>query len=576
MRPQLDGRAFPDKLIALTWDDGPDKNTLALASYLSEQHVSATFFVVREWNGDVSADPGTGKEEFETGYEYLPILGDLVQLGHRIGNHTLHHVILSQARADTVDEELKENQEWIDPYLTNELRLFRAPGGAWNAKASRATDADPYLADFVGPIRWDIDRKDWENSLSCRSSRPLAECEPGPTRSRVRADVVARRYLASIESAGHGVVLFHDRVGDVGSAYALELAQHLIPELVRRGYVFVAPVLGFVEPTPRLAADREPEAIVATSSSLLLGDLDGDGRADACLHAAGDKRCALSVELRGTEEDRRPHTVFSPSPGHGFPGPCAEGFESEDVALADVDGDRRADACATMGFGVACALNKPIDGCGPAAKWLLFSREAREDAAASGGALEARFGDLDGDGRADTCLAWSRGIRCALSNGRAFDADRLWIAPADGDDGWLLPSRAGSIVLADVDGDGRADACGRSEHGLMCARSTGRSFARAELWSAAPEMAGAARVMFGDLNGDARADVCAATIPGVVCALSTGRAFTRPSPWLTAAVSAEASRIAASVSLALGDVNGDGRDDLCGYDRTGVVCALAP
>jgi peptidoglycan/xylan/chitin deacetylase (PgdA/CDA1 family) len=135
-RAQLDGHAFPDKLLALTWDDGPDANTLALASYLSREHVSATFFVVREWSHGLSADPGSGKKEFETGYKYLPILGDVVGLGHRVGNHTLNHVLLSQARPDLLDLELKKNQENIDPFLTNELRIFRAPGGAWSAPAA--------------------------------------------------------------------------------------------------------------------------------------------------------------------------------------------------------------------------------------------------------------------------------------------------------------------------------------------------------------------------------------------------------------------------------------------------------
>src|SRR6202044_1270621 len=30
VRPQIDGRDFPDKVIALTWDDGPDTGTLTL------------------------------------------------------------------------------------------------------------------------------------------------------------------------------------------------------------------------------------------------------------------------------------------------------------------------------------------------------------------------------------------------------------------------------------------------------------------------------------------------------------------------------------------------------------------
>src|SRR5262249_31899391 len=161
--------------------------------------VSATFFVVREWIDHLSSDPGWGRGVFETGHEFLPVLADLVELGHRVGNHTQSHVLLSDASADTVDAELRENQERIDPYLASEIPLFRVPGGAWNAAAAGVVDADPLLRQLVGPIRWDVDRKDWESSVYCRSSRPAVECErAGPGgRLRTKPSVVAKRYLAS-------------------------------------------------------------------------------------------------------------------------------------------------------------------------------------------------------------------------------------------------------------------------------------------------------------------------------------------------------------------------------------------
>src|SRR6185369_11642578 len=87
-RTPIDGRAFPDKVIALTWDDGPDANTLRLARYLATQKISGTFFVVNAWNHDTSAEPGLGRDVLKTGYEHLPVLGDLTALGHRVANHT--------------------------------------------------------------------------------------------------------------------------------------------------------------------------------------------------------------------------------------------------------------------------------------------------------------------------------------------------------------------------------------------------------------------------------------------------------------------------------------------------------
>ncbi len=248
VRPAITGAGFPDRVVALTWDDGPDANTLELAGYLNSHKISATFFVVGSWVDGLSDDPGSGAGVFESGYEYLPVLGDLVGLGHRLGNHTLHHVVLRESvGATAIARELRDNQTNLDPFLVNELRLFRAPGGGWGSAASSVVEGDPSLARLVGPVGWDVDRKDWDESLHCRGPQGAFECDsggPGGT-VRMKPQVVAARYVAAVERAGHGIVLLHDRVGHVGSTYGLEIARAMIPPLEAHGYVFAAPVLRF-------------------------------------------------------------------------------------------------------------------------------------------------------------------------------------------------------------------------------------------------------------------------------------------------------------------------------------------
>ena len=65
---------------------------------------------------------------------------------------------------------------------------------------------------------------------------------------------------------------------------------------------------------------------------------------------------------------------------------------------------------------------------------------------------------------------------------------------------------------------------------------------------------------------------------GVVCALSTGRGFTKTTVWIgkdiVDAQGWQSPDVAAAIQL--GDVNGDGRADLCGRGREGIVCGLAP
>ncbi|MFT3772689.1 MAG: polysaccharide deacetylase family protein [Minicystis sp.] len=338
-RPQLDGRAFPEKVLALTWDDGPDARTLELATYLHHEGVSATFFVVGEWVDGVSSEPGEGTDVYETGHRSLPVLADLVALGHRLGNHTRSHVLLNDADATTVAAELRENQAWIDPWISNDLRIFRVPGGAWNAAASAAVDADPVTRGLVGPIRWDIDGKDWEGSLYCRSSRPAAECEPAAPghHARVKPAVIARRYLSAIEAAGRGIVLFHDRVGHVGSRYALDIAHIVIPELEARGYVFAAPILAFSPLAPRAAA---PHGVLAEGA---LADVDGDGKPDRCAPSHGGIACTPSRAGR-----RAAASTWSAG---------ADFADADAVRFGDVNGDGRADVCGRTREGIACALS---------------------------------------------------------------------------------------------------------------------------------------------------------------------------------------------------------------------------
>jgi peptidoglycan/xylan/chitin deacetylase (PgdA/CDA1 family) len=480
---QLDGRAFPDHVLALTWDDGPDANTLALAEYLRSQRVSATFFVVDDWMAGRSADPGSGRGVFATGYEHVPILADLVRLGHRVGNHTLHHVLLTDVDPRVAELELGENQRRIDPLLTNELALFRAPGGAWSAGAARAIAGDPALARLTGPIRWDVDRKDWENSLSCRSDAPAAECERSSLtgHAQVKPRVTAERYLESIESAGHGIVLLHDRVGQVGSAYALEVARALLPELETRGYVFAAPVLAF---SPLLL--RTPPGGPPPERALAFTDIDGDGRADLCAKDAHGVSCARSIELAPSADEPTPRLAFGDAapvgPGEAraleplWPAAGRELFagHGEWTAPADVDGDGRPDRCELRGEGIFCALSRG-GSFGEASRWSNGDDWGPADAIPWRSSPlywgTIRFGDLNGDGRADVCGRGPAGVVCALSTGHGFARATLWMqrGMTDGD-GWTEASvaRAASLQLADVNGDGRADLCAGSAAGVEC------------------------------------------------------------------------------------------------------------
>jgi hypothetical protein len=199
-----------------------------------------------------------------------------------------------------------------------------------------------------------------------------------------------------------------------------------------------------------------------------------------------------------------------------------------------------------------------------------------------------RFGDVDGDKDADVCGRTPAGVTCARSLGNGFDHARPWLADMSDAQGWLAPDQAMTIQLADVNGDGKADVCARGRDGIVCAISTGSAFGRLERWSKGTDFANAdgwaknvgyyGTIRFGDLNGDGRADVCGRAPDGVVCAFSTGHGFTAATYWARAGMTDADGWLAPgrAASFHLADINGDGRADLCAMAEGGVLCGLAP
>ena len=195
------------------------------------------------------------------------------------------------------------------------------------------------------------------------------------------------------------------------------------------------------------------------------------------------------------------------------------------------------------------------------------------------------FGDLDGDGLEDVCARRALGIDCALAIGDGlFGPSAPWHPNFGDDDSWGPPEHGTTIRLGDVDGDGRADLCGRGGLGIYCVRSDGTGFTDFRLWTStfsdadggtAPQTYGSLRL--GDIDGDGDADLCGHRAGGVACLRSNGTTFDAPTFWETSAWEAALGLPTdqAGWTMMLGDVDGDGADDLCERGTTGVFCAIA-
>jgi hypothetical protein len=240
----------------------------------------------------------------------------------------------------------------------------------------------------------------------------------------------------------------------------------------------------------------------------------------------------------------------------------------------DIDGDGQADVCGRGASGVWCHLSEGGSWSAKGAT-LALSDAGGWDDAANWGTL--RMGDLDGDGRADLCGRANDGVVCWKSDGAAL-ATQL-AGPAWSDDvGWGAFQYHSTMRLLDIDADGKDDLCARAAKGMVCHKSTGSAFGAqvaGPAWSDAAGM-GAARyygtLRTGDVDGDRREDLCMRTQEGMECWLSDGEGFPTQvkGPGWSDASGWGAMKYWSTIRLA--DVNGDGRADLCARAAAGLRC----
>lgn len=264
----------------------------------------------------------------------------------------------------------------------------------------------------------------------------------------------------------------------------------------------------------------------------------------------------------------------------------AQGWNSSayypSIRLADVNGDGKPDVCGRGQTGVGCSLNNGSGSFAARQQWeTSFTDGFGWNQLPYGSTF--MFADLNGDHKADVCARGISGIICEPSTGAAFGASYSATGDYTDAQGWNSPYYYPSLRLADINGDGKPDVCGRGSGGISCSLNSGTgsfgpyqqwgtNFTDANGWNQPPYTS---TIMFADINGDGKADVCGRGGGGISCFLSTGSSF--GTSYLATSDFSDSegwNNAAYYPSIRLADVNGDGKPDVCGRGATGVVCAL--
>lgn len=175
------------KLVAFTFDDGPNKYTLDIANILEEYNASATFFEV---GYNIKAHPEITKELSERGFE--------------IANHTTDHSKLTKLTEVKYLSKINDNNALFKELTGKDMPYLRPPYGSYNDKIKASAG--------VPIVTWSLDTRDWESR---------------------NKDKVIEMVINNIKEGD--IILFHDLYESTRDA-----VKELMPLLKEQGYQAVS------------------------------------------------------------------------------------------------------------------------------------------------------------------------------------------------------------------------------------------------------------------------------------------------------------------------------------------------
>lgn len=216
----------------------------------------------------------------------------------------------------------------------------------------------------------------------------------------------------------------------------------------------------------------------------MVGDMDGDGRADAVLVRRLSPRGIWVGKSRTNYLGVNGFANYT----NWLPTLDIYGEDGNLGGDLDADGDMDVIGLFTNGVPTLAALSNGTAMTTPLSVWAPIIR----------GEVATMTADLTGDDRADLVLIDNAGVRVVPANPRWHDTPAQWST---------VPFHGTKKTLAgDVDADGDADLIAVNDTDVQVMRSTGTGFAAPEVWYA-NAFTGTRATLAADVDGDGDADL---------------------------------------------------------------------
>ena len=315
----------------------------------------------------------------------------------------------------------------------------------------------------------------------------------------------------------------------------------------------------------------------------LLADVNGDSKKDI----VGFKSDGIYISLANYSgsEFNSPVLWKQVSSADGW-----VNFNTIPRDLADVNGDSKADVVAFNSDGVYVALSLG-DRFNSFSRWATnFGSSASSGSWTSFNTFPRTLGDVNGDFKADIIGFGGDGVYVSLSTGISFSPISRWLSGAFGSLGtagsWSSYNTYPRMV-ADVNGDGKADAVGFGVSGAYVSLSTGTKFSNHVIWTNQFGTAASSgswisqdnypRVL-SDIDNDGKADIIGFGQGGVFGSLSSGSSFEQGAILIAAYGSGSGAGSWPGHNLnprAMADISGDGKPDIVGFGANGTYISLS-